>query len=174
MGGLQMFAGAVFALQQDTLNAFGIDMRETDNFLLAAVGDRAFLHKLGEFSERYELTLRAMHDIDNLNLDYIVGEKPAGITEEQHRINLLGARMKSEASRVWSLTMMSKVDQYSILRLGAVTIWTALQTVSPEDLAEDAESFTGNYFDGIRSNPLSFDHWPQHLDFLQSRSDLDV
>ena len=172
MGGLQMFAGAVFALQQDTLQAYGIDMRKTDDAFSAAALDRALPHKLGEFPERYELTLRAMQDIDNLNLDYIAGEKPIGLTEEQHRINLLGARIRSEASRIWLLTMMSKIDQYSTLRLGAVTIWTALQTVLPDELFEDAKSFTGTYFNGIRSNPLNLNHWPQRLDFLGDGADL--
>ena len=46
------------------------------------------------------------------------------------------------------------------LRLGVAGIWTRLQTVPRETLAERAPAFTGMYYENIRSDPPEFSAWP--------------
>ncbi|RXG96051.1 hypothetical protein [Bradyrhizobium vignae] len=164
LGTLDMFAGATFALHQDALQAYSVDLR--GNIFPVIALDKAKPHHLGSFPERFELLLKALHDIDNHNLDYISSEKPEGCTDDEHRANLLIARMKSEASRVWLLTIMSKTEGFSELRLGAKIVWTILQTVRVEDLTERAKDFTGFYFNDVRTASPALDHWPKSLDFL--------
>lgn len=119
-----MFAGAVFALHQDTLRAYSIDMRKTDYVLMGAAMDKMQPRMLGDFPTRVGLTMQAMHNIDNLNLDMLDNpNRPANVDEKEYQIHLLMARTRSTAARLWLLTIYSRVKENGAgLKLGVMNM----------------------------------------------------
>lgn len=161
-----MFAGAAFALHQDTLRAYAIDMRKTDDVLLGAAMDKMRPSTLGDLPARVGLTMQAMHGVDNMNLDMIdKPEPPAGVDQKESQFHLLMARMRSTAARVWLLTIYSKVKDggRSGMKLGVFNMWTMLQMVPREARHDDAKMFTGMFYNNVRSEPMDFTMWPQNL-----------
>ena len=85
-----MLAGAVFALHQDMLKACGVDMRN-----------------LARFSEDIRLTLNALYEIDDNNLDLLQGQPTQGA--QDYKTHMVSARMRSVAARIWLLTTYARV-----------------------------------------------------------------
>jgi hypothetical protein len=162
-----MLSGAVFALHQDMLKARGVDMRKTD--VLSSVA----LHRFGTFHERVRSTMNALYDIDDTNLDLLQQERPAQ-TEQTYQVHAASARMRSTAARVWLLTTYARVVEClgtkpslaTLLNLGVSNMWMMLGAVNADDLRENANFFTGTYFD-VRSRPMNFDHWPHRPEVVE-------
>jgi hypothetical protein len=165
---LAMLSGAVFALQQDTHRALGIDMRNPPDTVLGAAIDKMQPHTLGPFHKRVFLTMEALNVIDSKNLDYMEKPRPASLSEKEHQAYVVCASMRLTAARVWLLTWFTQViktldekpSYASILELGVVNMWMRLGVVPAADLLEDAKMFTGGYFPGVTSEPMSLAHWP--------------
>jgi len=103
---LEMFAGAVFALHQDTLLKYTIDMWLTDDRQLNDAWDRLRPSQLGEFPERLGLLIEALFAIENAN--HVNGTAPppdVSVTPE-FAATLLIATMRSRAARVWLMTIL--------------------------------------------------------------------
>lgn len=159
------FAGAVFALHQDTLRAYNIDMRKTDDVLLGAALDKMRPSPLGDFPKRVSLTMEGMARIDNQNLDFLDNpQRPANVSDEEFRLHLLMAQMRSTAARVWLLTMYSKVkgEELAGMRLGVTNMWMMLQMVPRSAVQQSAEIFTGTFYNNIRSEPMDLTMWQQN------------
>jgi len=160
-----MFAGAVFALHQDTLRAYAIDMRKTDDALLGAAMDKMQPSTFGDFPKRVGMTMDAMNTINNMNLDMLEKGRPANVDQKEYTLHALMAGMRSVAARVWLLTIYSKVKDGgggSGIKIGVMNMWMMLQMVPPEELHEDAKMFTGTFYNNIRSEPMNLKHWPQN------------
>ena len=158
-----LFAGAVFALHQDTLRAFAIDIGKAGDGAQAAAIDAAQPTPLGDFTTRIGLMMDAMRAIEIANRGVLdQPQRPTGIGADQHKIHLLMARMRGTASRLWLLTIQARAGDGggAGLRLGVSGIWTRLQTVPRAAVAERAVSFTGTFYGNIRSEPMDFAAWP--------------
>jgi hypothetical protein len=127
-----MFAGAVFALQQDTLRAYAIDIGRADDGAQVAAIDAAQPTPLGDFATRVGLMLDAMRSIESANLGVLDQQRPPpGLDADQHQIGLLMARMRATAARLWLLTIQARAGDGggAGLRVGVAGMWTRLQTV---------------------------------------------
>jgi adenylate kinase len=158
-----LFAGAVFALHQDTLLMYSIDMSKTDDIVLNAAMDKMRPSRLGDFPTRLELVVKALHSIDNINLDIVEKHKP-GLSEAEQHARITMATMRSQATRVWLMTITSKIEKSEAfsIRPGVMTMWMKLQMVSGETAAKEALHFTGEYYNNVRSENMNSRAWPQH------------
>jgi hypothetical protein len=156
-----LFAAAVFALHQDTLHAYAIDMAKADDPRQAAAIDAVQPTPLGGYTERVDLAMDALLAIERANGD-VLANPPADDGSDIYRIEMLMARMRATASRLWLLTMQARAvgEGGAGLRLGVAGLWTRLQTVPRDTLAGRAPAFTGMFYDGIRSEPLDYPAWP--------------
>ena len=158
-----LFAGAVFALHQDTMRAYAIDIGRADDGAQVAAINAAQPTPLGDFDARVGLMLEAMRNIERANIGVLGQQRPpAGIDADRHRIHLLMARMRATAARLWLLTIQARAGDGggAGLRLGVSGMWTRLQTVPRAALPERAMSFTGTFYRNIRSEPMDFAAWP--------------
>jgi hypothetical protein len=158
-----LFAGAVFALQQDTMRAYAIDIAKADDGAQVAVINAAQPTPLGDFATRVDLMLDAMRNIETANLGVLDQQRPpVGVDADRHRIHLLLARLRATAARLWLLTIQARAGDGggAGLRVGVAGMWTRLQTVPRAALFERAISFTGTFYGGIRSEPMDFAAWP--------------
>lgn len=157
-----LFAGAVFALHQDTLRAIAVDMAKADDAAQVAAIDAAQPTPLGGFSARVTRTMEALRHIEGVNFDLLTQATPSGMSAEAAHIHRLFARMRMFAARLWLLTLQARagVDGGAGLRVGVSGLWTRLQTVPRAALSERAAHFTGSYYAGIRSAPMDVAAWP--------------
>jgi len=159
---LLLFAGAVFALHQDTMRAYAIDMGKAGDWSQAAAIDAAQPTPLGGFAARVNLLMDALRAIESANAGLLGGPPPAGLGADQQTIFLLMARMRATAARLWLLTMQARAvgEGGAGLRLGVSGIWTRLHTVPREALPARAAGFTGTFYRDIRSEPMDCSAWP--------------
>jgi hypothetical protein len=158
-----LFAGAVFALQQDTLRAYAIDIARADDGAQVAAIDAAQPTPLGDFATRVGLMIDAMRSIESANLGVLDQQHPpAGLGADRHQIGLLMARMRATAARLWLLTIQVRAGDGggAGLRVGVAGMWARLQTVPRAALRERAISFTGTFYRNIRSVPMDYAAWP--------------
>jgi hypothetical protein len=159
-----MFTGAVFALHQDTLLKYSIDMLKTDDYALHAALDQVRPSQHGDFITRLRLVRNALLATDNANLDIVQKPDPR-LSEFDQQARIFAAAMRSQAARIWLMTINSKVENteaYSI-RLGVMTMWMMLQVVPGETAAKHALNFTGDYYKDIRNENMNPSAWPQDL-----------
>ena len=160
-----LFAAAVFALHQDTLRACAIDMARAGDPGQAAAFEAAQPTPLGGFSARIGLAMNALMAVERANSE-ILANPPDDDGSDIYRLEMLMARMRATAARLWLLTVQARaVGQGSGqggagLRLGVAGLWTRLQTVPREALPGRAPAFTGMYYDGIRCEALDYPAWP--------------
>jgi hypothetical protein len=157
-----LFGGAVLALQQDTLHAYAIDISKTDDAAQAAAIDAAQPTPLGGFDRRVGLAMDALRKIERANLGLLEQPAPENLTPDAHRIHVSMARMRATSARLWLLTMEVRAGDGggAGLRLGVAGMWTRLQTVPREAVAERAEIFTGTFYAGIRTAEIDAAAWP--------------
>ncbi len=156
-----LFAAAVFALHQDTLHAYAIDMGRADDPRQAAAIDAAQPTPIGGYVQRVDLAMDALIAIERANGE-ILANPPKDNGSDAYRLEMLMARMRATASRLWLLTMQARaVGEGGVgLRLGVAGLWTRLQTVPRDSLSARAPAFTGMFYDGVRSDPLDYEAWP--------------
>ena len=156
-----LFAAAVFALHQDTLHAYAIDMAKADHPGQAAAIDAAQPTPLGGFDARIGLAMDALIAIEHANGD-ILANPPADDGSDRYRIEMLMTRMRATAARLWLLTVQARAigEGGAGLRLGVAGLWTRLQTVPRDTLEARAPAFTGMFYDGIRAEPMDYPAWP--------------
>lgn len=156
-----LFAAAVFALHQDTLRAYAIDMAKAGDPGQAAAIDAAQPTPLGGFSARIDLAMEALMAIERANGE-ILANPPDDDGSDIYRLEMLMARMRATAARLWLLTLQARAvgEGGAGLRLGVAGLWTRLQTVPREALPGRAPAFTGMYYDGIRTEPMDYPAWP--------------
>jgi len=160
-----LFAAAVFALHQDTLHAYAIDMAKADDPEQAAAIDAAQPTPLGGFAQRIGLAMDALSVIERANGE-ILANPPDDDGSDVYRLEMLMARMRATAARLWLLTVQARAVDHGLsqggagLRLGVAGLWTRLQTVPRETLEGRAPAFTGMFYDGIRSEPMDYPAWP--------------
>jgi hypothetical protein len=158
-----LFAGAVFALQQDTLRAYAIDIARADDGAQVAAIDAAQPTPLGDFATRVGLMMDAMRCIESANLGVLEQQSPPPDRRaDQHQLGLLMARMRATAARLWLLTIQARAGDGggAGLRVGVAGMWTRLQSVPRAALPERAISFTGTFYGDIRSEPMDYAAWP--------------
>jgi hypothetical protein len=157
-----LFAGAVLALHQDTLHAYAIDMSKADDAGQAAAIDAAQPTPLGGFDRRVGLAMDALRKIERANLGVLEQPAPEGLAPDAHRVHLTMARMRATAARLWLLTMEARAGDGggAGLRLGVAGMWTRLQTVPREAVAERAGIFAGSFYADIRSAEIDVAVWP--------------
>jgi adenylate kinase family enzyme len=158
-----LFAGAVFALHQDTLLMYSIDMLKTDDIILNAAMDKMRPSRLGDFPTRLELVVKGLSRIDTINLDIVEKHKP-GLSEAEQLARITMATMRSQATRIWLMTISSKIEKSEAykIRPSVMTMWMMLQTVPGETAAKEALHFTGEYYNNVRSENMNSRAWPQH------------
>lgn len=156
-----LFAAAVFALHQDTLHAYAIDMAKADDPRQAVAIDAAQPTPLGGYNARVDLAMEALLAIEKANGE-ILANPPDDDGSDAYRLEMLMARMRATAARLWLLTMQARAvgEGGAGLRLGVAGLWTRLQTVPGDTLPGRAPAFTGMFYDGIRSEPLDYPAWP--------------
>jgi hypothetical protein len=160
-----LFAAAVFALHQDTLHAFAIDIARADDPRQAAAIDAAQPTPLGGYAQRIGLAMDALAAIELANAD-ILANPPDDDGSDIFRLEMLMARMRATAARLWMLTVQARAVDHGLsqggagLRLGVAGLWTRLQTVPRDTLEGRAPAFTGMFYDGVRSEPLDYPAWP--------------
>ena len=160
-----LFAAAVFALHQDTLHAYAIDMAKADHPGQAAAIDGAQPTPLGGFDARIGLAMDALIAIEHANGE-ILANPPADDGSDRYRIEMLLTRMRATAARLWMLTVQARAVDHGLsqggagLRLGVAGLWTRLQTVPGEALPGRAPAFTGMFYDGVRAEPMDYPAWP--------------
>lgn len=157
-----LFGAAVFALHQDTVRAYGIDMAKADDPGQAAAIDAAQPTPLGGFSARVGLAMDALIIIERANGELLANPPVGGKETDVLLLELLMTRMRASAARLWLLTVQARAvgEGGAGLRLAVAGMWTRLQTVPREALAERAAVFTGMFYQDIRSEPMEFSAWP--------------
>jgi hypothetical protein len=161
-----LFAAAVFALHQDTLRACAFDMAKVDTAKAGDPGqagaiDAAQPTPLGGFSARIGLAMEALMAVERANGE-ILANPPDDDGSDIYRLEMLMARMRATAARLWLLTVQARAggEGGAGLRLGVAGLWTRLQTVPREALEGRAPAFTGMYYDGVHCEPLDYPAWP--------------
>lgn len=157
-----LLAGAVYALHQDTLRACAVDMARADDTAQAAAIDAAQPTPLGDFAARVAITMEALRSIERANRGVLAQGALPGADAETHHIHLSLTRLRLIAARLWLLTMQARAGEEggAGLRVGVAGLWTRLQTVSRENLAEGTRVFAGTYYANIRSDPRDLVAWP--------------
>jgi hypothetical protein len=155
-----LFAGAVFALHQDVLQAYGIDMRRTDDRFAALVADKTNRHPLGSFGNRVSLVIDALENIIRLNRKLLDEGKPANIDEKEYDTHALLALMRETAAFVWTLSIVSKLPDRRGMQLSVVNVWLLLGMVASTEVLPAARGFTGTYFANICSETMDGRMWP--------------
>lgn len=157
-----LLAGAVYALHQDTLRACAVDMARADDTMQAAAIDAAQPTPLGDFAARVAMTMQALHAIERANRGALEQAPLPGADAATAHIHRSLAHLRLVAARLWLLTMQARAGEEggAGLRVGVAGLWTRLQTVSREKLAEGTRVFAGTYYANIRSDPLDLDAWP--------------
>jgi hypothetical protein len=138
-------------------------MFKTDDMILNAAMDKMRPSRLGNFPTRMELVLRALFAIDSVNLEIIERGKP-DLSEPEQLARFFTASMRSQAARIWLMTINSKVEKSEAhkVRLGVMTMWMMLQMVPGETAAREALNFSGDYYNGVRNENMNPHAWPQH------------
>jgi hypothetical protein len=160
-----LYAAAVFALHQDTLHAYAIDMARAGDPGQAAAVDSAQPTPLGGFAQRVGLAMDALAAIERANGE-ILANPPDDDGSDIYRLEMLMARMRATAARLWLLTVQARAVDHGLsqgsagLRLSVAGLWTRLQTVPRDTLEGRAPAFTGMFYDGIHSDPLDYAAWP--------------
>ena len=155
-----LLASAVFALHQDIMKKFAIDLRRTDDMVLAAALDKMQPHPLGSWPERAMMAMKSLHQIDTLNLQTLAKEAETLSKEDKTKMFLtLMLKMRSLAARIWLMTMYERIDP-KFLKLGVITIWSMLSVVEFKALEEDAKLFSGSFFEGVKCENFNSAHWP--------------
>lgn len=171
-----LFAAAVFALHQDTLRACAFDMAKIDMAKVdtakvdmtkagdpeqAAAVDDAQPAPPGEFFARVALAMDALLAIERANGE-ILANPPDDDGSDIYRLEMLMARMRATAARLWLLTVQARAGDEggAGLRLTVAGLWTRLQAVPGEALPGRAPAFTGMFYDGIRCEPMDYPAWP--------------
>ncbi len=156
-----VLAGAVFALHQHTLRAYAVDLRNLDVNLGATI-DKIRPSTLGNFPKRVRLTVDALHQIDDFNLDQrdkYNQVPPSGTDAKEYQFQELLAAMRFTAARIWLLTIYSKIKKGEGSNASLLKIWSRLQTLPAADLHEEAKFFTGTFYNNVRSEPLDLTMW---------------
>jgi hypothetical protein len=156
-----LFAAAVFALHQDTLRACAIDMARAGDSGQAGAIEAAQPTPLGGFSARIGLAMDALMAIERANGE-ILANPPDDDGSDIYQLEMLMARMRATAARLWLLTVQARAggEGGAGLRLGVAGLWTRLQTVPREALPGRAPAFTGMFYDGVRCEALDYPAWP--------------
>ncbi len=159
---LALFAGAVFALHQDTIHACAVDMARADDPGQAAAINAAQPTPLGDYAARVVLTMKALGTIERANRELIAHGLSPDIAQDAARVHLSLARLRLTAARLWLLTMQARAGDGggAGLRVGVAGLWARLQTVPGNKLGESANIFVGSYYDNIRSDQLDLAAWP--------------
>lgn len=159
---LALLAGAVFALHQDSLRAFAIDMARADDTAQAAAIDAAQPTPLGGFDARLRRCMDTLRSIEHANVGVLSQPPPAGLSAEAAYVHLLLARLRLTAARLWLMTMQARAgdDGGAGLKVGVSGLWARLQTVPRDAIAAVAANFTGTFYAGIRSEPMDVAAWP--------------
>ena len=165
---IETFAGVVFALHQDTLQKYAVNLFRTDDILTAAALDKLQPHPLGDFPTRLGFELDALTKIDREKLTSLHDPSfPAEYQNDKrrHSLSRFIARMQSEAARVWLLTMASHTIKDASSRkrieLSVFGIWSMLRTVTPEQLSDHAISFSGSFYEDGKSTQINIRDWPK-------------
>lgn len=153
------FAGSVFALHQDTLKKYEIDMHRIMEVYTWEALDEVHPHPLGRFKDRVDVAFKSLLQIDDLNLEFIEKGRPQNI-DEPYKAHAMMARMRSTAARVWILTIQSKLTQSAILQTGVFSMWLMLLAVPRERVCDSAKIFVGSYFTDVCTECVNADHWP--------------
>ncbi len=123
-------------------------MAVADDPRQAAAIDAAQPTPLGGYAERVDLAMDALLAIERANGE-ILANPPEDDGSDVYRLEMLMARMRATASRLWLLTMQARAvgEGGAGLRLGVAGLWTRLQTVPRDTLAGRAPAFTGMFYD---------------------------
>ena len=158
---LQLFAAAVFALHQDTIRAYAIDMSKAASAGQTAAIDAAQPTPLGNFAKRIDLVMTALRAVESANAALLSHPPPGAVTDEQ-LIVLSMARLRTTAAQLWRLTLQARAvgEGGPGLLLGVTGMWTRLQTVPREALPARAAAFTGTFYRDVRSDPMDYAAWP--------------
>lgn len=146
------FCGAVFALHQDTLRAYAVDMSRTEDLVRGVDLQKLWPNNLGYFSRRVQLTKEAMCHITDP-----ASAVPSDLDQADQNTSIMVACMRVTAARVWLLTMEAKTNALFIP--SSMTIWTMLQMVSPVDLLPGAREFSGLFYNNVRSDTMDTSDW---------------
>lgn len=157
-----LYAGAVYALHQDTLRACAVDMARADDAAQAAAIDAAQPTPLGDFAARVGVTMNALRAIEQANRGVLTQEALPGADAAAAHIHRSLAHIRLTAARLWLITLQARAgdDGGAGLRVGVAGVWTRLGTVSRERLAEGAHVFAGTYYTGVRGGALDLTAWP--------------
>lgn len=155
-----LFAGAVYALHQDTLRASAVDMASADDTDQAAAINAAQPSPMGDFAARLIVTSNALRQVESANRG-VIGQAPHADNDER-RVAIALARLRLTAARLWLLTLQARVGDAggAGLRVGVAGLWSRLQTVPPAAIAEGAAAFTGTFYSGVRTCPIDVAAWP--------------
>jgi hypothetical protein len=157
----EMFAGAVFALHQDTLLRYTIDMWLTDDRELNHAWDRMRPSPLGQFPERLGLLIEALFAVANANrANGTAPPRDVSVTPE-FAVTLLIATMRSQAAQVWLMTIL-RGSATARIKPGLEKMWLMLQAVPSEIVAREAVYFSGSYYDNFRTETFYPGRWPQN------------
>jgi len=157
-----LLAGAVYALHQDTLRACAVDMARADDTAQAAAIDAAQPTPLGDFDMRVGVTMSALQAIERANRGVLNQAALPGADATTAHIHRSLAHLRLTAARLWLLTLQARAGEEggAGLRVGVAGLWTSLQTVSRERLAEGVRVFVGTYYTNVRSEPVDLGAWP--------------
>ena len=165
-GRFELYAGATLALHQDTKAFLAVDMAKTDDNAeaIGQIGlDRIRQHRFGTHAERLNSTMKIMMNIENRNFDILEKEKINYHAGSPSAPDTIAAHISIFASRTWTITIMSKLEDFRFLELSRDTLWMYLSIVPLDVILDRAEMFTGYYYDGISCSCMNADFWPKPI-----------
>lgn len=148
-----LLGGAVFALQQDTIRAMAVDMRQLPDPIAQAAIDNLQPHPTGDYPERYRATLLLLEGITNGYLDALEGP------EAKEVIDRLFLSMAATAARIWFVTLGSHSTNDAVQKMRIFAIWKILDILEVDDILTYAESYTGKFYNGVRCETFQRAHW---------------
>lgn len=154
-------AGAVLALHQDTLLAFGIDLNRTDDNVWNLAMDKLQPNRLGKYPERFMIVMKQLPEMDNAWLDFIAAGPQNGMDKNAFQPHALMARFRSTAARIWLMTMMGRQDTETgrEVALSAMTIWKALSVIEKPLAVERARDYIGSFYNGVSHDDINAGAW---------------
>jgi hypothetical protein len=171
--GMTMFAGAVFALQQDLKLAMGVNLWDATNLYRDAIEEHGIrlpgtnVRRSARDAAKLAIDIHAMMAMNaNFVQDYrdkFRHAPPDHLTAEQLEALAVAAGIRNKAAALWLLTIMPCEEDNSMVRLGATNAWMMLCMVRVEELLPPARAMVGGHFNDIACRDFSTGDWPDIL-----------
>lgn len=168
-----LFAGVVFAIQQDFKLARGQNLWDSTNIIDSIIEDlevRLPMRGRGRSPEETAQICTTLDSIMRMNADFVSKYRdnlrenpPAHLDPSQLRAHALLAGLRQRAAALWLLTIMGYKEDTALVPLAATNTWIMLSFIRLEEVIPNAKIVTGGHFEDVSCSEFAASDWPKLL-----------